>query len=49
VNGIPVGVANNAGMGYIDLKITLNSDGTVTAGDMVYNDDYNLYNTKHQL
>lgn len=46
VNGIPVGVANNAGMGYIDLKITLNSDGTVTAGDMVYNDDYNLYNTK---
>jgi len=45
VNGIPVGVANNAGMGYIDLKITLNSDGTVTAGDMVYNDDYNLYNT----
>ncbi|SNX53306.1 5'-nucleotidase C-terminal domain-containing protein [Thermoanaerobacterium sp. RBIITD] len=46
VNGIPVGVANNAGFGYIDLKITLNADGTVTTGDMKYNDDYNLYNTK---
>ncbi|ADL69813.1 5'-Nucleotidase domain protein [Thermoanaerobacterium thermosaccharolyticum DSM 571] len=46
VNGIPVGVANNAGMGFIDLKITVNGDGTVSASDMVYNDDYSYYNMK---
>ncbi|QSZ27103.1 5'-nucleotidase C-terminal domain-containing protein [Aceticella autotrophica] len=46
VNGIPIGVANNAGYGYIDLKIILNPDGTISTGDMKYFNDYNLYNTK---
>lgn len=43
VNGIPVGVAGSYGNGFIDLKITLNADGTVTAGDMKYNNDIPLY------
>ncbi|KLU62553.1 trifunctional nucleotide phosphoesterase protein YfkN precursor [Peptococcaceae bacterium CEB3] len=47
VNGIPVGVANHAGQGYIDLKITLNPDGTVSSGNMVYKNDQPLYNVKN--
>jgi 2',3'-cyclic-nucleotide 2'-phosphodiesterase/3'-nucleotidase len=43
VNGIPVGVANAYGKGYIDLKVTLNADGTVSTGDMSYQDDVPLY------
>ncbi|MHB1653644.1 MAG: 5'-nucleotidase C-terminal domain-containing protein [Desulfitobacteriaceae bacterium] len=46
VNGIPVGVAGNYGKGYLDLKITLNADGSVSAGDMKYTNDYPLYNVK---
>lgn len=43
VNGIPVGVANANGKGYLDLKVTLNADGTVSTGDMNYRDDVPLY------
>lgn len=45
VNNIPVGIAMSSGYGYIDLKVTLNPDGTVTPGDMDWNDDYDLYHT----
>lgn len=45
INDIPVGIGNNAGLGYINLKITLGSDGKVTAGDMTYTDDLPLLNT----
>ncbi|AET69223.1 5'-nucleotidase/2',3'-cyclic phosphodiesterase-like hydrolase [Desulfosporosinus orientis DSM 765] len=43
VKGIPVGVANAYGKGYIHLKVTLNADGTVSTGDMNYQDDVPLY------
>jgi len=46
VNGIPVGVANASGKGYLDLKVTLNEDGTVGTGDMSYQDDVPLYTAK---
>lgn len=49
VNGIPVGVAGSYGNGFIDLKITLNADGTVTAGDMKYNNDIPLYQTANPV
>lgn len=45
VNGIPVGVAANYGKGIIDLKITINEDGTITAGDMQYIDLTKIYST----
>ncbi|MHB1653348.1 MAG: 5'-nucleotidase C-terminal domain-containing protein [Desulfitobacteriaceae bacterium] len=44
VNGIPVGIAGNYGKGFLDLKITINPDGTVTAGNVTYTDDSTLYN-----
>lgn len=43
VNGIPVGVGFNYGKGFLDLKITVNPDGTVTTGNMTWNDDVPLY------
>ncbi|SNX53513.1 5'-nucleotidase C-terminal domain-containing protein [Thermoanaerobacterium sp. RBIITD] len=49
INNIPVGIAMSSGYGFIDLKITLNPDGTVTTGDMTWNDDYNLYNTANPV
>lgn len=49
VNGIPVGVAGSYGNGFIDLKITLNAEGTVTAGDMKYNSDIPLYQTANPV
>ncbi|MDI3529927.1 5'-nucleotidase C-terminal domain-containing protein [Thermoanaerobacterium sp. CMT5567-10] len=49
VNGIPVGVAGSYGNGFIDLKITLNADGTVTAGDMKYNNNIPLYQTANPV
>ena len=49
VNNIPVGVANVNGKGYLDLKVTLNADGTVSTGDMSYKDDIPLYTAKTPL
>jgi len=49
VNGIPVGVANANGKGYIDLKVTLNADGIVSTGDMNYQDDVPLYKAQTPL
>ncbi|AFM41799.1 5'-nucleotidase/2',3'-cyclic phosphodiesterase-like hydrolase [Desulfosporosinus acidiphilus SJ4] len=43
VNNIPVGIGNAYGKGFLDLKVTLNSDGTVSAGNMIYNDDTVMY------
>lgn len=44
VNGIPVGIAGSSGKGFLDLKITVNADGTVTTGNVTYTDDSSLYN-----
>lgn len=49
INGIPVGVAGSYGKGYIDLKVTLNADGTVAVGDAKYNDDIPLYQTANPV
>jgi 2',3'-cyclic-nucleotide 2'-phosphodiesterase/3'-nucleotidase len=49
VNGIPVGVAYYYGRGFIDLKITLNDDGTVTTGDMQYIGITGLYSTQNPV
>jgi len=45
VNETPVGVAGYHGKGLIHFKITVNEDGTVTAGDMRYIDLTKIYST----
>ncbi|WP_028986936.1 5'-nucleotidase C-terminal domain-containing protein [Thermicanus aegyptius] len=49
VNGVPVGVGGNYGLGYLHLQITLKSDGTVSAGDMTFVDGPPLYNTTNPV
>lgn len=46
INGVPVGIGANHGLGYLHLKLTLKSDGTVSAGAMNYVDAAPFYNTK---
>lgn len=53
-NGIPVYNANNAGKGYIDVKMTVNADGTVSfkapsSADYIALDNANGYKTANPV
>jgi 2',3'-cyclic-nucleotide 2'-phosphodiesterase / 3'-nucleotidase / 5'-nucleotidase len=45
----PVGIAGSYGQGYLDIKISIDTNGKVVSKDIAYNDITNLYNTANPI